>query len=247
MSESCQSLREQLRELERSFIAFENGEKERLFGSREALSSLGSSVEAEGWSPLADLCRLASRLIGVVLMERGLSDVRAVEFVREIMEFVERQIAEERVAAGNMEPGGVFHVVNSQRLGEHLLSMGLVTKGDLDKALVLQRVRKGRRVGEVLVAMNVIDQRTLELVLEEQRNETRLEESRLAPERAKAPVPKSKFDFFDQTAGDTVIPPLPTNEQFRPAESVEEDPGEARDFWDRGPIDRRERKRRRSR
>lgn len=247
MSETHQSLREQLRELERSFIAFENGDQDRLYGSRDALSSLASSVESEGWSPLADLCQLASRLIGVVLMERGLTDVRAVEFVREIMEFVERQIAEDRVAAGNAEPGGVFHVVNSQRIGDHLLSMGLVTKGDLDKALVLQRVRKGRRVGEVLVAMNVIDQRTLDLVLEEQRKETRLEESRRAPTKAETPLPQRKIDFFDQTAGDTVIPPLPANEHFKPAAPVEEVPDEARDFWDRKPVDRRGQKGRRSR
>lgn len=239
MSDSTTSLRDQLRELERSFIAFEKGEHERLYGSRDALVALSESVLAEGWAPLSDLCQLASRLIGVVLMERGLTEVRAVEFVREIMEFVERQIAEEKRSAGSAEPGGVFHVVNSQRIGDHLMSMGLVTKADLDKALVLQRVRKGRRVGEVLVAMNVIDQKTLDLVLDEQRKETRLEESRRGPERSEAPAPRRKIDFFDQTAGDTVIPPLPSSGEFTPAAEEAVNLDAQRDFWDRKPVERR--------
>lgn len=246
MSESHDSVRDQLRELERSFIAFEKGDQQRLYGSRDALSSLSESVASEGWSPLADLCQLASRLIGVVLMERGLTDVRAVEFVREIMEFVERQIADEKRSAGTAEPGGVFHVVNSQRIGDHLLSMGLVTKGDLDKALVLQRVRKGRRVGEVLVAMNVIDQRTLDLVLEEQRKETRLEESRRAPTRVEEAAPRRKIDFFDQTAGDTVIPPLPATGDFGPAPQETNEHDASLEFWDRKPADRRDERERRS-
>ncbi len=239
MSDPKTSLRDQLRELERSFIAFEKGEHERLYGSRDALSALSESVLSEGWPPLADLCQLASRLIGVVLMERGLTEVRAVEFVREIMEFVERQIAEEKKATGAAEPGGVFHVVNSQRIGDHLLTMGLVTKADLDKALVLQRVRKGRRVGEVLVAMNVIDQKTLDLVLDEQRKETRLEESRRVPEREAALTARRKIDFFDQTAGETVIPPLPASGGFSPAVERVAEPQAPRDFWDRKPTDRR--------
>ena len=85
-----------------------------------------------------------------------------------------------------------------------------------------------------------------DLVLEEQRKETRLEESRRTPTRAETPLPQRKIDFFDQTAGDTVIPPLPANEQFKPAAPVEESPDEARDFWDRKPVDRREQKGRRS-
>lgn len=241
MSDPKPSLRDQLRELERSFIAFEKGEHERLYGSRDALGELSEAVLAEGWSPLADLCQLASRMIGVVLMERGLTEVRTVEFVREIMEFVERQIAEEKRASGAAEPGGVFHVVNSHRIGDHLLTMGLVTKADLDKALVLQRVRKGRRVGEVLVAMNVIDQKTLDLVLDEQRKETRLDESRRAPERQEAPAPRRKIDFFDQTAGDTVIPPLPASSGFTLAAEETAGAEPSRDFWDRKPVERRDR------
>lgn len=245
MSETHQTVREQLRELERTFIAFEKGDHDRLYGSRDALSNLAGSVASEGWAPLADLCQMASRMIGVVLMERGLSDVRSIEFVRELMEFVERQMAEDKQSAGVAEPGGVFHVVNSQRLGEHLLKMGLVTKGDLDKALVLQRVRKGRRVGEVLVAMNVIDQRTLDLVLEAQRKETRLEESRRTPSSV-APAPTARrIDFFDKTAGDTVIPPLPAADEFGPPPE-EEQPDPQSEFWDRKPADRRGNPERRS-
>ena len=100
--------------------------------------------------------------------------------------------------------------------------------------------------GEVLVAMNVIDQRTLDLVLEEQRKETRLEESRRSPARVEAPAPQRKIDFFDKTAGDTVIPPLPANEEFKPAAPVEEPTDHDRDFWDRKPVDRREQRGRRS-
>lgn len=227
-------MREHLRELERAFAAFERGDVNRLYESRESLLGLSESIEADGWYTLTPICEIASRLLGVVLMERGLTEVRAVQVVRELLEYVEGEVARGNAADGNVDPGGVFHIVNSKKVGELLMSKGLVNQEDLEKALVLQRVRKGRRVGEVLVAMNVIDQRTLDDVLEAQRQETRREETRRGTRGGE--VKGATIKEPDQTAGSTAIPQLPGIED-PPAPLTTEGPPPTTLSLDRSSLD----------
>jgi len=204
-------MRDHLRELERAFQAFDQGDTNRLYESRESLMGLSEAIEADGWYTLTPLCDIASRLLGVVLMERGLNEVRAVQVVRELLEYVEGEVARANETHGAVDPGGVFHIVNSKKVGELLMQRGLVTSGDLEQALVLQGVRKGRRVGEVLVAMNVLDQRTLDDVLNLQRAETRQEEtrrsSRIGIDTGAVADPPSA------TVGQSAIPPMPGIEE----------------------------------
>ena len=200
-------MRDHLRELERAFQAFDQGDTNRLYESRESLMGLSEVIEADGWYTLTPICDIASRLLGIVLMERGLNEVRAVQVVRELLEYVEGEVARANETHGAADPGGVFHIVNSKKVGELLMQRGLVTSGDLEQALVLQGVRKGRRVGEVLVAMNVLDQRTLDDVLNMQRAETRQEEtrrsSRIGLDTGAVEAPSSV------TTGQSAIPPMP--------------------------------------
>ena len=175
-----QQIRERLRELERAFAAFEKGQRNRLFESRDSLTHLAGVVEESDWDTLGPICEIASRVLGLVLMDGGLDEGRSVGVVRELLGYVESQIFQPEAsdAHGTASPGGVFHVVNAERVGDMLIKKGLIAPDQLEKALLLQRVSKGKRVGQVLIAMNAIDQRTLDSVLENQKNETRREETR---------------------------------------------------------------------
>lgn len=189
-------VRERLREIERAFTAFERGDRTRLYESRDSLLGLTSAIEGSEVSDLGPLSEIASRLLGLVIMEGGLSEGRSVQIVRELLGFIEAQVMH---VEPNEAPGGVFHVVNSEKVGDMLVRRGLISPELVHKALLLQRVSKGRRLGQVLVAMNAIDQRTLEEVLENQKAETRRAET-----RRKSGVARSQF-------GDRAIPlaPLP--------------------------------------
>lgn len=178
MSDTLDPVRQNLRELERTFVAFERGDRGRLYESRDAIASLTEAIEKGGSSELAPLCEIASRLLGILLMEGGLSENRSVQVVRELLGYVEQNLRAQGPGQSVDTPGGVFHVVNSERIGEMLIRKGFISADQLDKALLLQRVSKGKRVGEVLIAMNAIDQRTLDSALESQRDETRREETR---------------------------------------------------------------------
>lgn len=192
MSETNDPVRRHLRELERAFGAFDKGERNRLYESRDAMSGLTEAVEASPWSDLSALCEIANRTLGILLMERGLDEQRTVGLVRELLAFLESRMT---CAEEGVEPGGVFHVVNSQKVGELLLKKGLIGPDQLEKALLLQRVSKGRRVGQVLIAMNAIDQRTLDHVLEDQRGDTRREETRRVANTGQGEMPHSELRF----------------------------------------------------
>ena len=64
-------------------------------------------------------------------------------------------------------PTDVLPRKNSQRLGEQLLAKGAITADQLDEAL-LQQTDSGRRLGEVLVEIGLLDERMLAEVLAEQ-------------------------------------------------------------------------------
>lgn len=204
MTEPSEAIRERLRELERAFSAFEKGQRARLYESREALLGLGEAVEASGQSVLTPICEIANRLLGVALMEGGLDEARSVQFVRELLAVVEAQTSMD--GGEDQTPGGVFHVVNSEKVGEMLVRRGLLAPDQLEKALLLQRVSKGRRFGQVLIAMNAIDQRTLDSVLEEQRSETRRDETRRAGGGAAQGTPSTLGQPSLRLAP---LPPLP--------------------------------------
>ena len=61
-------MRAHLRELERAFGAFERGDVNRLYESRESLLGLSEAIESDGWYTLTPICEIASKLLGVVLM-----------------------------------------------------------------------------------------------------------------------------------------------------------------------------------
>lgn len=177
MSDVQDPIKLHLRELERAFSGFERGERNRLYESRDSLVGLAEAVEVAGFEALTPLCEMMGRLLGLVLMEGGLDEARSVHLVQEMLGYVEAQVHAQR-GSSEAGPGGVFHVVNAEKVGEILLRRGLIAPDQLEKALLLQRVSKGRRVGEVLLAMNAIDQRTLSDVLENQKGETRRAETR---------------------------------------------------------------------
>ncbi len=164
-----------LKEIERAFTAFERGDRNRLYETRDSLLGLTSAIEGSEVSDLAPLSEIASRLLGLVIMEGGLSESRAVQIVRELLGFMEAQLM---VVQPTEEPGGVFHVVNAEKVGDQLVRKGVLSADQVEKALLLQRVSKGRRIGQVLVAMNAIDQRTLDDALNDQKADTRRAETR---------------------------------------------------------------------
>lgn len=193
MSDDQDSIKQRLRELERAFSGFERGERNRLYESRDSLVGLAEAVEVSGFDALTPLCEMMGRILGLVLMEGSLDETRSVHLVQEMLGYVEAQVHAQR-GQGDSGPGGVFHVVNSEKVGDILLRRGLIAPDQLEKALLLQRVSKGRRVGEVLLAMNAIDQRTLADVLEHQKGDTRRAETRASrllggPSIQMAPLP----------------------------------------------------------
>lgn len=197
MTDVHTQLRDRLRSLERDFKAAQSGDKQRLYGARESLGGLSELVEGAGHTALATPCEIANKILGILLMEGSLSEARAVQVVIDLIAYIEGQAT----GGEGQGPGGVFHVVHSKKIGDILLEKGLIRPEQLHEALVLQRVSKGKRVGELLVAMNVIDPRVLEQHLGEQRDETRRNETR----RAAAPTGRT-------TSGDRVtteIPELP--------------------------------------
>ena len=210
-------VKDRLKEIERAFTAFERGDRNRLYETRDSLLGLTSAIEGSEVSDLAPLSEIASRLLGLVIMEGGLTETRAVQVVRDMLGFVEAQLMEVQPSD---DPGGVFHVVNAEKVGDMLVRKNILSPDQIDKALLLQRVSKGRRIGQVLVAMNAIDQRTLDDALNEQKSDTRRAETRrgagagnstlgqraipLAPIPQMPPVPPAP-----NPSGAGAIPPMP--------------------------------------
>jgi hypothetical protein len=84
------------------------------------------------------------------------------------------------------------------KLGEFLLSRGLITRDDLDRGLDAQGLR--RRLGAVLVEMGALDQATLEGAIEEQIKEVVYEVVRWRAGRFRftnGRRPKSQDVFID--------------------------------------------------
>lgn len=204
MSDQLDPVRQSLRDLERSFVAFDRGDRNRLYESRDGLVGLTQAVESAGQTDLVPLCEIANRLIGVLLMEGGCSEQRAVGVVRELLGHVEGTLRSRSEQGADAAPGGVFDVVNAEKLGEMLLRLGYITQEQLAQALHLQGGSGGRQVGQVLIAMNAIDERTLAAALESQRGNTRRAETRRAMGQSRgAHQPTS-----------TPIPPLPGADGF---------------------------------
>ena len=55
---------------------------------------------------------------------------------------------------------------NSKRIGEFLVSQQIITRGQLDDALDMQRYNKGRLIGEILVTQGVLSKEQLVMALE---------------------------------------------------------------------------------
>ncbi|QDV05498.1 hypothetical protein Poly30_09960 [Planctomycetes bacterium Poly30] len=204
-------VRDRLKEIERAFTAFERGDRNRLYDTRDSLLGLTSAIEGSDVSDLGPLSEIASRLLGLVIMEGGLTESRSVQVVRELLGFIEAQVME---AQPNEAPGGVFHIVNSEKVGDMLVRKGLISPDHVHKALLLQRVSKGRRLGQVLVAMNAIDQRTLDEVLEAQKAETRREETRrgsAGPQSqfGKRSIPLAPLPQLPGLSTGAPLPPMP--------------------------------------
>lgn len=211
-------VKDRLKEIERAFTAFERGDRNRLYETRDSLLGLTSAVEGSEVSDLAPLSEIASRLLGLVIMEGGLTEARAVQIVREMLGFLEAQLMEVQPTE---EPGGVFHVVNAEKVGDLLVRKGVVSSDQMHKALLLQRVSKGRRIGQVLVAMNAIDQRTLEEALNDQKADTRRAESRRGAAGAHAAGPSIPLAPIPQLPGVDPLPAPPPASQ--PTESAAPD------------------------
>ena len=90
-------------------------------------------------------------------------------------------------------------------LGEMLIERGLLPKDDLDKALALQRERKGR-LGKILVDLGFISQRDLYAVLSEQLGIPRVDPAELTEMPAEAarlsPAFLKQFLLFPYRVGD---------------------------------------------
>ena len=161
-----------LRTLDEGFVSFDNGQRGKLFDSRDSLVKLSQEVTAGGWMDTADLCDLTAKLLGRVLREGSLDEHSALSVVRELLALIEGQIAHDPDSKPSQllsdGAGGVFKIVNEARLGDMLVRMGKLHPAQVQQALVLQRVSKDKRFGEVLIAMNAIDQRTLQDALEAQ-------------------------------------------------------------------------------
>ncbi|MFT5049310.1 MAG: hypothetical protein ACI8QZ_000702 [Chlamydiales bacterium] len=64
-----------------------------------------------------------------------------------------------------------YQMVNESRLGELLIKMGCLRTGQLDRALVLQKLSR-KRLGDVLMAMEAVELESLQAALEMQRQQT---------------------------------------------------------------------------
>jgi hypothetical protein len=163
-----------MRTLDEGFAAFDNGQRGRLFDSRDSLVKLSQEVAAGGWMDTAKLCDLTAKLLGRVLREGALDERAALSVVRELHALVEGQVANDPDSKPGQlisdGAGGVFRIVNESRLGDTLVRMGKLHPAQVQQALVLQRVSKDKRFGEVLIAMNAIDQRTLQEALTAQQS-----------------------------------------------------------------------------
>lgn len=209
MSQTADPIRDRLRELERALVAYERGERERLYESRDSMLGLAEAVDNSGLDALSEVCDIANRLLGILLMEGTLSEARSVSIVRELLAHVEKQVSAASQSAG--APGGVFHVVNAEPIGEILLRKGLIGRDQLEEALVLARAKKGRRVGQVLVAMNAIDEKTLATALAAQKADSRRAETRRAGHGAQ-PSDDAGLRLSGPTGGANPLPPLPGQE-----------------------------------
>jgi len=208
MSQTADPIRDRLRELERALVAFERGERGRLYESRDSMLGLAEAVDNSGLDALSEICDIANRLLGILLMEGSLSEGRSVSIVRELLAHVEKQVSAATRAGGG--PGGVFHVVNAEPIGEILLRQGLITRDQLEEALALARAKKGRRVGQVLVAMNAIDEKTLEAALAAQKADSRRAETRRSGGAAQPQsATNSGLRLSGPTSGANPLPPLP--------------------------------------
>lgn len=210
-------VKDRLKEIERAFTAFERGDRNRLYETRDSLVGLTSALEESDVSSLTPISEIASRILGLVIMEGDLTEARAVQVVRDLLGFVEGQLMEVQPTE---EPGGVFHVVNAEKVGNLLVRKGLVHPDQVDKALLLQRVSKGRRIGQVLVAMNAVDQRTLDQALNEQKADTRRAETRRGTGGGPSTLGKKSIPLAPLPQ----LPDLPSVEPAAEAPSDVEDP-----------------------
>jgi len=216
MSSHRSRIHDLLRSLEGAFEAFERGQRGKLFDSRDALVVLSGEVEAGGWSEATPLCDVTAKLLGRILRQGGLDERSALAVVRDLLGLIEGQIKREPVAQpGSLVSdgvGGVFKVVNESRLGDLLVRMGRLHPAQVQQAVVLQRVSKDKRFGEVLIAMNAIDKRTLDEALATQHTEAKSKGAKSSPQSGLrlAPLPDLPLAPLPSKAeGPALAPPPP--------------------------------------
>ncbi len=138
----------------RAFPADENASFDEIFFYRHGISALERDES-----------------IGAMLIEGGAVAPQDLERGLEQQASLRRKrIGEILIERNSIEPTVLEAALELQqrkgvRLGEVLVEAGLATREDVETALAQQRLHGGRRIGEILVGMGVVDERTLAMTL----------------------------------------------------------------------------------
>lgn len=171
-----------------------------MFAARAILQGLAEDFEGGPWAHLKPLVTLSLFTLGQLLRKGKLDEVDSLELLGTLSQFIasdlDRDVPAIKMrpnhagqatpeasslqlaspggqapAAAHKNPFTALDSVNETRLGEVLISMGLITSMELDRALVLQRVTEGR-LGEILLGMDLLATPQLDQALQRQRDMT---------------------------------------------------------------------------
>ncbi|MFT4538021.1 MAG: hypothetical protein ACI835_000453 [Planctomycetota bacterium] len=191
---SRQSAEEMFRRLEAAIESCRDGGRDQMFAARGVLQGFADSVEEGPWDHLKSLVEMAQMVLAQLLRRGSLDITDSMELLKMLTTFIDGDMKRDaptirigdatgapalrladggRASAPSLDiPGfSAINKVNETRLGEVLISMGLITSMELDRALVLQRVSQGR-LGDILLGMNLIASPQLDEALQRQRDLT---------------------------------------------------------------------------
>ena len=216
MTEQRQAIQDRLEKLQEAIAAFSGGNRGVLFDSRDLMLDFTESVATSRWTHATPICELIQELLGYLLRYGNIGEEQGILFAGKLIEYVDetlkrppvgtivRDSSEDEPAVDyaaaeieeldvvhdeNGEPPSLDSLINESRLGNILLARDQITPDQLDQALGLQQINRGR-LGDILVQMGAIDEPTLHHALVEQRRATLRLTSGISGEEKKSAIQK---------------------------------------------------------
>ena len=145
----------------------------------QRLGSLRTTLEKEKSGPLAEVCGVALQMVDLLSRNGLVGPKESMDVVEEIVGVVRGGLGlprqEERSKAPSKRDGPQLKLMDSQRLGELLVTLSMLKSEDVEKALKLQKMSGGMLLGEALVEHGVVTKESIQAALRLQSTRRRKE------------------------------------------------------------------------